>query len=536
MKKNVKLKYILILLIAVLIVLFHNNNVLADAEVSDIKFKFTYYSDARTNYNSLGAGYTYKDFTVNEKYGWYEYEKDGTNYVVMAGATNELLNTGFASKQNHIHYFNYNDVFQFKFEDQDFDDNIYYGIILDSCGESMGVADDGSPQILDVYVKDSHSGYESINQKIVLLTEDGSFKEKAGKKKSSGLDLAETFTKMLNGFGDMVQSLLEYKNEDDNTDLEMGPNPDPEVYSNKDSDEITRKRSDIEEDKELNKMIQVSDFDSDIETDTLYTVTLSNEFDNKYGKKEERYTADTEIPIMSVDIYSMATNPEELLDVDFFDTSNKNSNEGWNVIRKIISNMSHISMYISVALIITIIIWRAIILLRSTLGDNPTGARESKEIINGVVRAVILLSLIYAIMTLIMYIYNKVVKLVIYDMESSYIIRVVVENLYSFNTTIIGYIRYLSLAPKAVGYAFLYALMQFISLIWYGFMFVRMLFIGLLAIIAPIVAVNTMTDNIVGRNISIGNILNFNQWLRTYLIWLWVPLVMAIIIRILLLL
>lgn len=82
--------------------------------------------------------FTEDDFTVNEKYGWCEYEKDGVKYVVLAGATNELLKSApnIYPKLDNIYYFNYFDTVSFKLM-QNSDSTVYNGIILDSCGASM---------------------------------------------------------------------------------------------------------------------------------------------------------------------------------------------------------------------------------------------------------------------------------------------------------------------------------------------------------------------------------------------------------------
>ena len=61
-----KLKYLIILII-VFIFLSPHTLVFADADVNNIKFKFTCYSDQETSYNALNSGLTHNDFTVNPK-------------------------------------------------------------------------------------------------------------------------------------------------------------------------------------------------------------------------------------------------------------------------------------------------------------------------------------------------------------------------------------------------------------------------------------------------------------------------------------
>ena len=48
-------------------------------------------------------------------------------------------------------------------------------------------------------------------------------------------------------------------------------------------------------------------------------------------------------------------------------------------------------------------------------------------------------------MIIMMYLYNKLLKIFLNGNNSIYLIRVNVENVYSFNTNVVGYLKYMTL-------------------------------------------------------------------------------------------
>ncbi len=472
-----------------------------------------------------GTGFTENDFTTNEKYGWCEYEKDGVTYVVLAAATHELLNSGEigAVRHDYIHYFSYYDTIQFKFVDESFDSNVYNGIILDSCGASMyppayGHAD--NVQILDVYFKASTYS-EQISGQHVKVTMDGSFSSSAGTsstevKKNFFIDLFAALFKLL---GDVIQLTI--------GNLAVGE---------KDA-EVTYTSSAIRADEDLQKEIQVSDAGESTQSNTQKTIDISNTIDNEKGESETVFSSSTEIPVIPVDFYSASIDKFQMLDIDFFDTSNDNSNKFWEVVADTVSFISHSVMYISAALLLTMLILRSILLVKSSLGDDPGGAARSRKIIDNWVKSIILISGVYIIMTLMMYFYQNILTIVLNENDSNYLIRANVENVYSFNTNQIGYFRYMTLQTNSISafkYSILYFLQALINGIWFLFMLARMLIIGGLIIVAPLTAVMTMFEKIPKKGFSLTNILQFKNWLTTYLLWLWIPIVVVMIYRIVL--
>ena len=150
--------------------------------------------------------------------------------------------------------------------------------------------------------------------------------------------------------------------------------------------------------KNLNKKIQVEDAKSDTSNKTeekdykiIKEANISSTADNKQGKKETIYTSSTEIPVMPIDFYSSSIGKVKLFDIDFYNTKSSNSNKLWKGIRQFVSSASHIAMYIAAALLLTMLIWRSILFVRSALGDNPQGAFESRQIMDNFIKAVLII-------------------------------------------------------------------------------------------------------------------------------------------------
>ncbi len=133
-------------------------------------------------------------------------------------------------------------------------------------------------------------------------------------------------------------------------------------------------------------------------------------------------------------------------------------------------------------------------------------------------------------MILMMYFYKQLLKLFLNGNNSIYLIRVNVENLYSFNTNIIGYMKYMTLNSNilaSLGYSFLYMLMEFANLFCFGIMFARTVIIGGLIIVSPFTAVYTMLGRAPTEGNNVRNAFTFGHFMRVYIVLLFLPLVMA---------
>lgn len=501
-----------------------------DVSDSSIDWKLTCFDDG-----TLGTGFTSSSFATNDKYGWCEYEKDGTSYVVLAGATHELNQSSPKSfpRLSYIHYFNYYDTIQFKFVDESFDNNTYNGIILDSCGASMNPPNYGhasNVQILDVFFsKGSYN--EKISGQHVLVTMDGTFAKTAGKssKQNIGDILYKGIYEFLSACGDWLQKT---------TNANVG-------FSKNKSEKLTYTRGDIEASEKMNKQIQVTDApkitneeeqeNKDTETyKTLVTKNIKPTAYNNKGVEQTIYTTSTEIPVIPTDYYSSTTRQVDSIDADFFDNTGKNDNKRWNEVWKnLFRNASRVSMYIASGFLFVMIIWRSVMLVLSTMRHRPKGAFEAKKSIDQFFGAVLMIAGIYLVMVLIMFLYRQVLNVFLNGNSSRYLIRVNVEGVYSFNTNLIGYTKFLAIgADESIRNAGAYFLTAFINFVCIGAMTLRMLFIGISMVLAPFTAVNYMRDTGKTKNKSF---LNFSVFIRRYIIVVFLPLVLAGIYKFILL-
>ena len=559
-----KLKYIFILILFVIFIFgfpnpqtygyeIHYEDEGPDVEDESTKWYFTYYSDGNGGLGHInpltGSSFVQEDWQVNETYGWHEWTYNGVTYVVMAAATleglDELPNSRypFIDRQDNIHYFHYgtadNDwnysTFQFQFVDND-DTTIYNGIVLDTCELALDPSDPKwdelgygakpeNTQWLDVHVPIGYpetSKYAKFNGKEIRLTSTGTFSSSAGTTSTTRKKelLLELLAKGLGMAGDFLQLLI--------NSLETSAS----------AVQLTYTQNEIKAKNNLAEAIQLEDAGSEIETETIKTINISDKIDNEAGNKVTVFTADTEIPVIPIDAYTSSIDQLQLFDINFFDTTNENSNKYWRVIRNVVSVVSHSVLYIAAALLITMLIWRSILFVKSSLGDDPEGAAESRKMIDNWVKAIFLISIVYVIMTLLMYLYKNVLSIILNGNETLYPIRLNVENVYSFNTNYIGYFKYMSLQADVLAslkYSFIYFLMTwFVMGPWCLFMLARTIIIGGLIMVAPLVAVTAMREKSPKKGFNLTNILQFNNWLKTYLIWLWIPLIVVIIYRIVL--
>lgn len=504
-------------------------------DVSTLRFELTGYGGG----NTLGSGKNDSDFTTNTKHGWREFEQNGQKYVVLAAATHEMITYNknrdenywfYGAKFDHIHYFHYNDTIQFKFEDESFDSEVYNGIILDS-GDAMMFPQhtlyhrESDINMFDVYFGtdgESSSDVGKITGKVVLATTTGTFSSSAGtksskKKKNMFVELPKI---ICNGIGDIIQIALNITG----TDMSI-----------KESFNFRKSVADIEADTSLKDEIQVENYnnnddynssDNNEKHNTLRTVKVSNTVNNKQGQKETIFTNDTKIPICKADIYSSAMERTQYFDINFFDQNSTNSSGFWNLIRNFVVGASHIVLYISAMAMLVMIVARSIILVISTLRGIPEGAYEAKRIIDNVFKAMIWMGLIYAVLIGMVFLYEWIVSIITNGNETIYLIRLNVENTYSFNTNIIGYFRYMSESTNDIGAlaaSFWYMIAEIINFVWFLAMFRRMLYVAGFTIIAPITAIYSMRRRD-GEGVTNNSIFDIRNFIRSYAISVFVPL------------
>lgn len=500
---------------------------------------------------STGTNFKLQDFKINEDYGWYEWFYNNVNYVVVGAATLEGLedvpnsNYSFVQKRDNIHYFHYgtsqNDWkfsnFEFTIDDDNGKSKSFNAIVLDTYIQALDPSNEKwngykingeeckakskNTQWIKFYVSSDYKDkYEKLENATLQMTSEGIYPSSAGTTKSEKKRnmFTEFFTNLFTWIGDACQMLL-------NLDLKV---------------KLTYKRSDIQADKSLNDLIQLEDSSSTNDEEensskykTIKTVNLSKTTENKKGQTATAYTKETEIPVIPTDLYSFCIGDVDLLDVNFFDTNTTNSDKVWKGIRNFIGSAKNVVTYIVAAIIIALIIWRAIIYVLSTISDNPESGTKSKKIINNIVKSILIIGIIYFIMIIITYFYNEVLKAYLNGNESIYLIRVNVDEVYSFNTNIVGLLKYRALSADsdaAFGYAFWYMVVSGATVVGYGLMLARMIFMAFLTICAPFTAAYEMTENVKDKKTE--NIFNFKNFLKTYTILTFLPFVVILLLRI----
>lgn len=567
MDKNLK-KIILIISFILIIFLLPNNKVYAEEEtvngksytyttsddgssgvsLDSVEIKLTCYGDA-----AGGSGFFCGLSSANlagydEKYGWGYFEINGERYVAMAGALHDYIPSSewggserAGRKYNHIYYFKtgYNtpldncEKIQFKFKDQNFDSNVYNGIIVDT-GPAMMFPqnprysfynDVENCNAIDVYMGpngETTGANSPISGQIIYASSDGSFKTTESSEED--LTLLEKIVGNLAKFhiflGDLIQKFLDKTG----TDLTA-----------QEAQRLLFDKNDLKSaSNKFYKEIQVANPTETIKTKTLKNEAISNTIENQDGQKEEVFNEKTKIPVIPIDIYSIVATDIKLLDIDFLSNNKQNDNKLWNLYRNVVSVVSHSVLYICTALIIGIIIYRSILLVMSSYTSNPTVAEQSKKIINNLVKGVIYIVAVYLIIAIMINFYKLVISAITTDTASKYIIRFNVNQVYSFNTNIIGGARYLTQSTNiamSYGWSWAYLAMAVFDLFCFLIMFVRTFLIGIFVITAPITAIVKIneTDTQARRGLFyIGN------WMKAFLIILWIPFLVAGLLSLLL--
>ena len=266
-----------------------------------------------------------------------------------------------------------------------------------------------------------------------------------------------------------------------------------------------------------------------IEPGTFY---ISNATYNKSGESEEVFTKDTPIPAIPLDIYTLSSGRVQMLDINFWKVNETNSNNVWNYIKDIIDSFAHIVLYISIGLIITMLIWRSVHFVYATMTGQPEKAQKSKKIMDNLFIVVLMVIGIYLFMIMCTLLHDMALNY-IFSKDSDYPIRVVVDGVYSFNSTLTGTIKYLSLSSNIshqLGWSIAYLVFSFVCGVYFVLMYFRMLILGVLSIVAPLTAVMKMSGLSEGKGLV--NILHFKNWVKLYLRFTYIPVVIALAIHI----
>lgn len=270
-------------------------------------------------------------------------------------------------------------------------------------------------------------------------------------------------------------------------------------------------RKDIEADDNLNKYTEISDYKKGDSKDWQKVIDVEKEDDD-----DTRFDKDTEIPVMTGDLYNIAVGHVSFLDVNIL-TGNKDHDEGstWMIMRNFAATLIHISIYIASAVLLATLIIFGIQIVKNSF-SNPEGEAEYKKKLEMFSRSVAMLIGSVLIMGLCIFGSKTFFNSVEQRENTELPIRVNVESAgYSFSTTAAGYARYMSgiedvdqWVEKGL-YTFSFIGLALINLFTVVFMLIRMIALWILGMIGPISAALNVFE--------LDGIMNFRTWAGLYI-------------------
>ena len=271
------------------------------------------------------------------------------------------------------------------------------------------------------------------------------------------------------------------------------------------------------------------------DVDEGYEVDGAKDWQEPTNIEDEWTTKKTKIPVIPVDIYTLASGNIDILDVNFLVPNKEihSDNSIWMTIRNFATTIIHVTIYIASACLITSLIWDGLQLVRKTLTPQ-----DRKKHVDGLQRfATSLLMLIGTVVIMAIGIYANEMFLpkIRGENETELPIRVNVEKAgYSFSTNVTGYVRYMLecddtdyLAQKAL-YLVVYFVLAGVNLAMAVLMFFRLVAMLGLSVAGPIIA----TLHVVNLDDKLH--VTYRDWVKAYLILAGVQLVLAIASRIIL--
>lgn len=252
--------------------------------------------------------------------------------------------------------------------------------------------------------------------------------------------------------------------------------------------------------------------------------------------KSNGFDKETEIPIIPVDLYSIVTGQLEEFDANFFSKPKSKNISEWQKIRNsFASTLVHIVIYLSSAILIGVMIFYGISLVKKSL--TPDEKKKYVSRINEFVKSILMLVGSVVIMNLCIYFTNMIFNNLKVSETNEPPIRVILQNedkIYSFSTNITGYTRYMSSISKVdkignkLTYTLFYIVLVWVNIIVVIAMFVRLIVLIILSVLGPVFAVM----HSLGKEDSVQK--KYQNWIIQYVIWTSIPIVLAIIYKIML--
>ncbi len=243
---------------------------------------------------------------------------------------------------------------------------------------------------------------------------------------------------------------------------------------------------------------------------------------------EEEFSRDTEIPVIPADLYCFANGNVKLLNTNIFDKK-----EDRGILTNFVVVIVRVIIFLSAAFLIGMLIWHGINMVRSTI--TPKAKAGHMDGLKDFAKAVLMLIGSILIMAMSIYFMKLLFKTFQIEETDKLPIKVYVgaNAKYSFQTSGIGYIRYMSeLASHGLAnlmlkilYTVVYIICVAVNLVTLIIMIVRYIILMYLTILGPIIG----TASALHKKDVLGY--TYQKWITSYLAWTSIQLILALAYR-----
>ena len=236
--------------------------------------------------------------------------------------------------------------------------------------------------------------------------------------------------------------------------------------------------------------------------------------------KDEKFTKDTKIPSIPLDMYNIVYGNVKFLDVNFFvvDNSKHEAGSNWMYVRNIFAMALHIMIYLCTGFLIAVLITYGVSIVKGTV--LPSKKKEQIDGLKHFVLALIMLICSVLIMNICIYGTNALVDTLGNKEEGDGFFRINVagDTNYSFTANVTEFVRYMTqinsvdkIGDKLM-YIFLYTFLVIGNVAALGIMLIRSIFIVILSVQGPIIATAYSLDKKVFN-------MSYSDWIKKYLKW-----------------
>ena len=262
------------------------------------------------------------------------------------------------------------------------------------------------------------------------------------------------------------------------------------------------------------RLINVTPQDPDqTQTSDEYYSKIIDVPDNNEG-----FSISTPIPVIPVELYTIASGRIGALDVNFLivDKSIHKDKSAWMIFRNVIALIIRGVIYIAAGCLLTGLIWHGLNIVASTV--SPVNRKNHMNAIENLGKSIFMLIGTVVVMALCIYLSKMLLGDLNKQTSSELPIRVNVDSSgYSFSTNTTGYIRYMAqisnvdLWLKKGMYSFVYLFLALRNLFLVIVMFVRMIVMFIFSILGVLIVILHVfnKDNLIP--------INYTQWIIFYI-------------------